>query len=235
MARNDEAVAEVEAALREVLADCTATSRDDRRSRAQEAATRARRSLRLAEPQLVYGELDARTVAKLLDAAGVHSGDRFVDIGSGDGIPTLAASLLYPEAFAVCRGLEVVPELVARARTHAERLLATGRKAAPIELIEGDVYGAVEEVLRDSTLALCFATTWSDGAPRRELPRLSVALRKMPKGARAIIVDGRLIEADGWVWEGDMRIVTPDTAPYSTARLYTRVESSRRGARHGAQ
>ncbi len=39
----------------------------------------------------------------------------------------------------------------------------------------------------------------------------------MPLGARTIVVDGRLIEADGWAWEGDLRIVTPDTAPYSTA------------------
>jgi len=182
--------------------------------------------------------LDVRTVARLLDAAGVRSGDRFIDIGSGDGLPTLAASLLYPEALAVCRGLEVVPELVARARKHAERLGAMGRKTAPIEMIQGDVYRTTDSfggeeatrvatLLGDSTLALCFATTWSDGAPRRELPRLSAALRtSMPLGARAIIVDGQLLETDGWYWEGDLRIVTPDTAPYSTARLYTAIANT---------
>ena len=228
-------VADVEATLRQVLEDCTTTSRDHRRLEAQEAGQRARRSLHLTESQLVYGELDVRTVATLLDAAEVRSGDRFVDIGSGDGLPTLAASLLYPEALAVCRGLEIVPELVARAKKHAARLCAMGRMAAPIEMMQGDVYRAtdraagaeatrVANLLGDSTLALCFATTWSDGAPRRELPRLSAALRAtMPLAARAIIVDGRLIEADGWFWEGDLRIVTPDTAPYSTARLYTAI------------
>ncbi len=226
-------IAEVESTIRQVLDDCTTTRRLHRRSEAREAARLARRSSHLDESQLVYGELDVGTVKRLLDAAEVRSGDRFVDIGSGHGVPTLAASLLYPEALAVCRGLEVVPDLVARAKTHAARLRASGRMAAPIEMIQGDVYRATESaagaeatrvtnVLGDSTLALCFATTWSDGAPRRELPRLSAALRAtMPSGARVIVVDGRLIEADGWVWEGDLRVVTPDTAPYSTARLYT--------------
>ncbi len=46
--------------------------------------------------------------------------------------------------------------------------------------------------------------------------RLSAAL---PVGARVIVVDGRLLEGDGWRWEGDLRITTLDTAPYSTARL----------------
>jgi SAM-dependent methyltransferase len=232
------AVADVEATLRQVLEDSTITSRDHRRFEAQRAAQVARQTLHLAESHLVYGELDVRTVATLLDAAEVRAGDRFVDIGSGDGLPTLAASLLYPEALAVCRGLEVVPELVARAKNHAVRLRAMGHMAAPVEMIQGDVYRATDTpageeakrvvaLLRDSTLALCFATTWSDGAPRRELPRLSAALRAtMPLGARAIVVDGRLVEADGWAWEGDLRIVTPDTAPYSTARLYTAIATT---------
>ena len=180
---------------------------------------------------LEHGELGVRAVATVLQAAGVEPGERFLDVGSGDGVPVLAAALLHPDRFGVCRGLEVVADRVVRARNHAERLrawLAThGRgadalRAAPIELHHGDVFEA-SGLLGDTTLALCFATTWSSGAPRRELPRLSAALHaSMPTKARAILVDGRLLEADGWRWEGDLRVHTPDTAPYATARLYTR-------------
>ena len=100
-------------------------------------------------------------------------------------------------------------------------------RVAPIELLEGDIYEAarvpdspVGKALAETTLALCFATTWSH-EPRRTLPELSAVLRDaMPSGARVVMVDARLVEVDGWRWEGDLRITPPDTAPHSTARLY---------------
>ena len=183
--------------------------------------------------ELVYGELDVRSVARILEAAKVEEGDRFLDIGSGEGLPVMAAALLYPDRFRICRGIEVVPALAARAEEHLRRLekkVAAGPlEAAPIELLQGDVYqatrgprSAVAAMVRDTTLALCFATTWSH-EPRRTLPRLSETLaRVMPGGARVVLVDARLVEGDGWRWEGDLRFTPPDTAPFSTARLYVR-------------
>lgn len=222
---------QVEQALAAVLGDegeGRAARCRDARSLGESAAT----GLGLPAEQLVYGELDVRSVARVLDAAGIRDGDRFLDIGSGDGLPTLAAALLYPDAFRICRGIEVVAPLAARAEAHAARLRGAlaerfaSLQAAPIELLEGDVFDtgdeAITEALDDSTLALCFATTWSHG-PRRVLPELSARLHaSMPPTARVILVDARLVESDGWRWEGDLRITPPDTAPCSTARLYTR-------------
>jgi hypothetical protein len=229
-----QSIAAVEAALADVLGDGEQDSRAERRRAAQRLGESAGASLGLQQQQLVYGELDVAGVAKLLDAAEVRDGDRFLDIGSGDGLPTLAAALLYPDTLRVCRGIELVAALADRAGHHADRLrqlLSTadrGLRAAPIELLQGDIYAAtttstIADALRDTTIALCFATTWSS-APRRTLPRLSTTLHAgMAGDARIILVDARLEESDGWRWEGDLRITTPDTAPYSTARLYTRV------------
>lgn len=232
-------VEKVQRVLAEVAGDNA--SEDDgrlrRRLAAQQAASQVASTLARPANQLVYGELDVKTVATVLSAAGVCSGDRFVDIGSGEGLPTLAAALLYPTRLAVSRGVEIVPRLVERSHHHHARLREwlshhPDHACAPVELLVGDVFAApetpvaVDAVLGESTLALCFATTWADGTPRRELPQLSKALhRQMPRGGRAILIDGRLLEGDGWRWEGDLRVVTPDTAPHSTARLYTRLDT----------
>lgn len=223
---------EVAALLASVFGDGDDDERSERRRAAQGLGESAATTLGMDDGQLVYGELDVRSVAEILDAAGVEEGDRFLDIGSGEGLPTMAAALLYPERFVVCRGIEVVPALALRARAHARYLRDTGHAAATIELLEGDVYeaarapdSAIAAVLRDSTLALCFATTWSH-EPRRTLPRLSETLaRVMPAHSRVVLVDARLVQADGWRWEGDLRIRPPDTAPHSTARLYVRSDS----------
>jgi SAM-dependent methyltransferase len=236
-AASAERIAEAEATLGQVLGKGNSDPWSERRQAARQAARDALEGLGLAANQLVYGELDVDTVARLLAAVEVRDGDRFLDIGSGDGLPTLAAALLYPAALQVCRGIEIVPALAGRAAVHAERLgtLADTESipiaTAAIQLLEGDIYDeaataradAVRKALADTTLALCFATTWSD-APRRTLARLSTRLHAtMPAGARVILVDARLIEQDGWRWDGDLRITTPDTAPYSTARLYTKL------------
>lgn len=221
----EERIASVEAILASVLGE----ARAERHRAAQQVGEEAAASLGMSASQLVYGELDVRSVARVLEAANVEEGDRFLDIGSGDGVPALAAALLFARELEICRGIEVVPALAARATEHADRLRAWLQanpevSAAPIELSEGDIYAedaALRATLRDTSLALCFATTWSH-SPRRALPELSAALRAMKEGARVVIVDARLVEV-GWRWEGDLRITPPDTAPHSTARLYTRV------------
>lgn len=132
--------------------------------------------------------------------------------------------------------------------------LVYGELSVPTLATILDAVGAMRALLADTTLAVCFATTWCQGnfrgdggggdgseeegggkaAPARaaraslrgrELPRLSRALAALPPGARAVIVDGRLdAEGGGFDWLGDLRITCPDTAPHSTAALYRRRE-----------
>jgi len=111
---------------------------------------------------------------------------------------------------------------------------------ADFEFRLGDIYqthedALLQEIIQDTTLVICFATTWSAGnansnngskisLQKRNLPKLSSALSYLPKGARAVIVDGKLdCDKDGFRWGGDLRIECPDTAPYSVASLYEKI------------
>ena len=206
--------------------------------------------------ELVYGELSVPVLATILDAVGVMPGDVFLDIGSGDGGLVMAASLLYapsPEdeegmageenSIAKAYGVEIVPGLVDRSNVHwsnLRRMLghsSLGKHCAGVEFALGDVHEPNEDIRRilaESTIAVCFATTWSAGnadleddkrrtsLQGRRLPRLSKALAALRRGCRVVIIDGRLDESDGFKWEGDLRVTCPDTAPYSIASLYTR-------------
>ena len=198
--------------------------------------------------ELVYGELSVPVLATILDAVGVHQGDRFLDIGSGDGALVFAASLLYggsedgsDNAIEKARGLEIVPGLYQRSLKHLDALqeITQNEHGSPIEFVLGDVHDAhtdesLKALLQDTTLAVCFATTWSAGNAKqqqdqktslqgRKLHALSKALSLLPTGARTVIVDGRLNKEDGHDWQGDLRIECPDTAPFSIASLYVKI------------
>ncbi|KAL7527544.1 hypothetical protein ACHAWF_002223 [Thalassiosira exigua] len=216
--------------------------------------------------ELVYGELSVPVLATILDAAGVREGDVFLDIGSGDGALVLGASLLYADdecgksggerggarminAIRKAFGVEIVPGLVDRSRTHAdclrgllqegggEGIAFLGENQAEVDFLLGDVHepdGELRTILGEVTLVVCFATTWSAGnafldatqkrttsLQGRRLPKLSRSLSAhLARGCRVVIIDGRLDPSDGFVWEGDLRIQCPDTAPYSVASLY---------------
>lgn len=192
--------------------------------------------MEVSRKELVYGELSVPVLATLLDAVGVQQGDCFLDIGSGDGGLVLGASLLYPDYITKCRGLELVPGLVKRSKHHAERLSMLEKDMNSVEFLLGDVHegstdASISIILQNTTLSVCFATTWSAGnikeakrtsLQRRLLPKLSKALTHLPLGARVIMVDARLDEKDGYSWEGDLKIQCPDTAPFSIASLYRR-------------
>ena len=199
-----------------------AEAREQRRSAARLAAHNA--SGIVAPPnELVYGELGVAALAKLLDAVGVEQGDTFCDVGSGHGELVLAASLLHPTLRA-SRGVEIVQDLAKSASEHHAALLQRAAlPAAPIELAHGDVYdksSPAAGMLRDTTLAVCFATTWSASGKGRVLSELSTTLhRNLPEGARVVMVDARLSD-EQFSWEGEMRLHCPDTAPFSTAHLY---------------
>ncbi|KAL7533348.1 hypothetical protein ACHAXR_008058 [Thalassiosira sp. AJA248-18] len=165
-------------------------------------------------------------------------------------------------------GVDIVPGLVDRSRVHAknldrimkkERLSSTnklgsdmdgiglplGGNQAEVHFLLGDIHQPsceLQDILKGTTLAVCFATTWSagnahnnisDAAPTkqsstslqgRKLPKLSKALSAgLSSGCRVVIIDGKLDdENDGFSWQGDLRIQCPDTAPYSVATLYNK-------------
>lgn len=228
----------------------TAGHKDDRYESARSAA------LALEEREaheLVYGELSIPVLATILDAVGVQEGDRFLDIGSGDGALVLGTSLLYANntngenAIQAARGLEIVPGLYQRSLQHQKSLDNALRQdleneillqqQAAVEFVLGDIHDAptdesLKQVLLDTTLAVCFATTWSAGNVQagkknslqgRRLDALSRAMSLLPTGARMVVVDGRLDQKDGHEWEGDLKVDCPDTTPSSVASLYIKV------------
>lgn len=213
-------------ALRLVLGE-NAEARGDRRRAARASADRA--CVGAAQHELVYGELGVGALAKILDAVGVSDGDAFLDIGSGDGEVAFAAAMMYPREFRVVRGIEIVPDLYDRSVSFlADLRQALGGDAdvSPIELLCGDVHGddaVIQRALQDTSLAICFATTWSRNEPGRRLPRLSSALAAhLQRGSRVVVIDGYLCNDDGYEYEGELRIECPDTAPFSVAHLYVR-------------
>jgi len=201
--------------------------------------------------ELVYGELSVEVLATILDAVGVQENDVFLDIGSGDGALVLGASLLYADttnngddasdsgnAMKMCYGVDIVPGLVERSRSH-HRILQDilqdnesflQQSQANIELLLGDIHqpdSQLQKILDETTIAVCFATTWSaenavgTSLQGRKLPKLSKALSHgLSSGCRVVIIDGKLDEEDDFQWMGDLKILCPDTAPYSVATLY---------------
>eukprot|EP00980_Cylindrotheca_fusiformis_P025860 scaffold14741_cov135-Cylindrotheca_fusiformis.AAC.10 len=239
-------------------------TKDDRYESARNAALELMKAKEeKTHEQLVYGELSIPVLATILDAVGVEEGDRFLDIGSGDGALVLGTSLLYyaevdddgeggkisRNAIHKSRGLEIVPGLYHRSLQHqknlnhllrkdattVEDIVVQQQQQAKVEFFLGDIHNtptndSLRSIIQDTTLAICFATTWSGGNVEigkkktslqgRRLDALSSAMSFLPKGARVVVVDGRLDEKDGHVWQGDLKVNCPDTAPYSIASLY---------------
>ena len=125
-------------------------------------------------------------------------------------------------------GLEIVPNLYERSLQYTKAVngLNSPLMACPTRFHLGDIYdkndATIRTILNATTVAVCFATTWSQGSPGRKLPKLSAALTHLPKQARVVVIDGLLDTADGFDYQGELRLYCPDTAPYSTAFLYLR-------------
>lgn len=155
--------------------------------------------------ELTYGELDVELTCRALEVAGLQDGERFVDIGSGYGRVVCTTALLYPQLDAVI-GIEVVPELHSGARDFEQSLRQYAERCthplplAPIEWFCNDYRDVhLEEVLRRSDVALCFATTWGS-VKQLVLDELSSTLANhMAVGRRAVIVDKQLCEEHGWM------------------------------------
>jgi len=165
-------------------------------------------------------------------------------------------------------GVDIVPGLVDRSIVHAANLQQSlslssrnnnndrhdeeaneirsclQRNQSEVQFLLGDIHqpsGELRRVLKETTLAVCFATTWSAGNARnddddaatttasnslqgRKLPKLSAALSStLSPNCRVVVVDGKLLtNDDGFVWKGDLKVHCPDTAPYSIASLYVK-------------
>lgn len=190
--------------------------------------------------------------------------------GGGGDSEAGSSSRRRRNAIRKCYGVDVVPGLVDRSVVHSKNLVRMLREGgggqsnntfrddsnihrlldhnqAEVRFLLGDIHqphDGLQNVLKETTLAVCFATTWSAGNAHsnntddgdttkqqsstkslqgRRLPKLSKALsstRGLTSGCRVVIIDGKLDEEDGFSWQGDLRIHCPDTAPYSVATLY---------------
>mmetsp|Transcript_20561 Transcript_20561/g.44636 ORF Transcript_20561/g.44636 Transcript_20561/m.44636 type:complete len:340 (+) Transcript_20561:66-1085(+) len=198
---------------------------------------------------LVLGASLLYAYASFDDGDGSHEGD------GGDTNTNTMSMLGSRNAIQKCYGADIVPGLVDRSMTHSknlERIMQEGQSSngmknidlleqnqSEIQFLLGDIHQPDDElqnVLKETTLAVCFATTWSAGNAHnddttpgqsstslqgRKLPKLSKALSAgLSSGCRVVIIDGKLDADDDFSWEGDLRIQCPDTAPYSVAALY---------------
>lgn len=206
----------------------------ERRQKALEVSSADGTLLEMPQHMTVYGELGLDALVTILDAVGVEKGDRFLDIGSGDGMLVTGAAMLFAEYLEASKGIEILPSLHERSLDFQNKVLAEAANSnlplCDTELFLGDIFQPspdVSLVLDSTTLAVCFATTWSRGEPGRKLPQLSQALGEhgvasLPSKCKLVIIDGVLEESDGFDFEGQLKLQCPDTAPYSIARSYVR-------------
>jgi hypothetical protein len=178
----------------------------------------------IPQHELVYGELGLDALATIVDAVGIRKGDHFLDIGAGDGILVTGASMLYPDFLEASVGVEIVPDLYERSLDFQSRLegaLGTEQSEDNIQLCPqtslhlGNCYepdDELKETFAKTTLAVCFATTWSHGMPGRKLESLSQALgsngvSELSSGARVVTIDGVLDhQRDGFEFEGELKL-----------------------------
>lgn len=149
-----------------------------------------RRQLGGDEEAFTYGETPWFTAARMLRRVGLAKGQRFVDLGSGEGRVVLLAALRFG---ARSVGYEIIAD-----RHLAARRVLRQTLGLPIELRHAD---AAQADLGDFDVAYS-AWTCLDAPARR---RLLAALRTLPAGAHAITVT-HPIEDEGFTHLGAERL-----------------------------
>lgn len=153
------------------------------------------------EKDAPYVSTSQRVVNRMLEAANVTSEDVVYDLGSGDGrIPITAAQRYGARGV----GIEIDPELVAKAREKAEEAGVSDR----VEFRQGDLFKAD---LSDATVVALYL--W---------PEINVKLR--PKLLRALDPGDRIVSHDFRMgdWEPDRVIdLGPGKIGQETVYLWT--------------
>ena len=153
------------------------------------------------DTSLTYGEFDLGFFADLVDVA---IGDRtrlcFVDIGSGCGRLTLAASVLWPEKLSRAAGVEVVLPLHRLALEARERAVLPPSSPA-VDFVCCDLAEALaaDGTLSDADVLFCYSTTMPSSGDL--LTELSAACgTHLREGARVVTTDRKLASVEG-LWE----------------------------------
>jgi hypothetical protein len=146
-----------------------------------------------------YGELSWSGAYDLVGLADPREGDVFVDLGSGLGKMVLSAAMTRP--FKECRGVEILPELHAKASAALAKLRdAVGEDAfamlPPARLSLGDM---LEAPVDDADVVFCFATCFSPEVMGALASKLEA---EMKPGARLILVS-KQVESEAFEPWGD--------------------------------
>jgi len=161
----------------------------------------------LAGDSMVYGEFNLDFFAQLLELACPVRGETFVDLGSGAGRLVIAASLLYPDTWRNCHGVELSAPLHDAAI--AARVAFDGLAPCPpiadceytLASVLDDAKGAA--ALAAADVSFSYAVTWASDETHELLVR--ALARRLPSGARVISVDLALsaeaAAAEGASWE----------------------------------
>ena len=153
----------------------------------------------LAGAQLTYGEFDLHFFDSLIGLCDVHRGDVFLDLGSGVGRLVLAAALLRPTEFALCHGIELLPQLHAAATSAHGRLKTQtahpSQPVAPCEFSCVDLFGGgATDALGRADVLFSYSVTWARDAAGQHLTDLSRTLAHTLKpGARIVTVGLELL------------------------------------------
>jgi len=157
----------------------------------------------IVDSALTYGEYDLGFFSECIDCALEHtsaSPTRFVDVGSGVGRLVLAATMLWPNRFACCSGVETVAEL------HRLALVADAALARhhdidasllpPRRFVCGDAADDPEHVLSDSDVVFAYCSTWaSEGDALSDFS--AICGTHLRPGAVVITTDRKLLSVDG--------------------------------------
>ena len=136
-----------------------------------------------------YGELSWSGSWDLIGLAKPREGDVFMDLGSGLGKMVLSAAMT--RRFKECRGVEILPELHAKAAAALGRLRdAVGEEAfamlPPVRLECGDMLAAD---VADADIVYCFATCFSPEIVSALEAKLAA---EMKPGARLVLVSKQM-------------------------------------------
>ena len=113
---------------------------------------------------MTYGELPLELFQTTLSRIATHLDRKgsFVDLGSGVGRLTIAASLLAPPGvFTGSKGVEIIQDLHETAMDAQARAFSLlPHYALPISFHQGDAFDPNNGLLTDASALYCYSTTW---------------------------------------------------------------------------